>query len=69
MKVVVKMVLINLFLKWTNTNIIKVDDGVTLLTNNLYTCKHKEDFSSPDVKSTLHNIRKHFRVVSIDKPT
>ena len=39
------------------------------LTNKLYTNKHREFLSSPDVKNTLDNIHKDFVVVPIDKAT
>ena len=37
------------------------------LTNKLYTNKHMDCLSSPDVKNALDNIHKDFVVVPIDK--
>ena len=39
------------------------------LTNKLYTNKHRDCLSSPDVKNALDNIHKDFVVVPIDKAT
>ena len=39
------------------------------LTNKLYTNKHRDCLSSPDVKNALDNIHKDFAVVPIDKAT
>ena len=39
------------------------------LTNKLYTNKHKDCLSSPDVINALDNIHKDFVVVPIDKAT
>ena len=39
------------------------------LTNKLYTNKHIDYLSSPDVKNALDNIHKDFVVVPIDKAT
>ena len=39
------------------------------LTNELYTNKHMDCLSSPDVKNALDNIHKDFVVVPIDKAT
>ena len=39
------------------------------LTNKLYTNKHMDCLSSPDVKNALYNIQKDFVVVPIDKAT
>ena len=39
------------------------------LTNKLYTIKHKDCLSTPDVKNALDNIHKDFVVVPIDKAT
>ena len=39
------------------------------LTNKLYTNKHRQCLSSPDVKNALDKIHKDFVVVPIDKTT
>ena len=39
------------------------------LANKLYTKKHRDSLSSPDVKIALENIQKNFVVVPIDKAT
>ena len=55
------------FLGWTNNVKIKIDERISLLTNKLYTNKHMDCLSSPDVKNALDNIHKDFVVVPIDK--
>ena len=39
------------------------------LTNNLYTYKHSDCLSFPDVKNALNKIHKNCEVVPIDKAT
>ena len=39
------------------------------LANNLFTNKHRDCLSSPDVKNTLHNIHKDIAVVPVEKAT
>ena len=55
-------------LEWTNVKI-KIDERMSHLTNKLYTNKHMDYLSSPDVKNALDNIHKDFVVVPIDKAT
>ena len=57
------------FLEWTNNVKVKIDERVSYLTNKLYTNKHMDCLSSPDVKNALDNIQKDFVVVPIDKAT
>ena len=57
------------FLEWTNNVKIKIDEQMSHLANNLYTNKHRDHLSSPDVKNALDNIHKGFVVVPIDKAT
>ena len=47
----------------------KLDERMSHLTNKVYTNKHKDCLSSPDVINVLDNIHKDFVVVSIDKAT
>ena len=55
------------FLEWTNNVKVKIDERMIHLTNKLYTNKHRQCLSSPDVKNALDNIHKDFVVVPIDK--
>ena len=57
----------NLFFEWTNYVKIKIDETMILLTNKLYTNKHRDYLLYLDVISALENIHKVFVVVSIDK--
>ena len=56
-------------MKCTNNVKVKIDEGMSHLTNKLYTNKHRDCLSSPDVKNALDNIHKDFVVVPIDKAT
>ena len=56
-------------MKWTNNVRVKIDESMSHLTNKLYTNKHKDWLSSPDVTNALDNIHKDFVVVPIDKAT
>ena len=51
------------FLEWTNNVKVKIDERMSHLTNELYTNKHMDCLSSPDVKNSLDNIHKDFVVV------
>ena len=53
------------FLEWSNNVKVKIDDYL----KNLYTNKHMDCLSSPNVKNALDNIHKDFIVVPIDKAT
>ena len=57
------------FLEWTNNVKVKIDERMSHLTNKLYTNKHMDFLSSPDVKNALDNIHKDFVVVPVDKAT
>ena len=57
------------FLEWTNNVKIKIHDRMNHLANNLFTNKHRDCLSSPDVKNTLHNIHKDIAVVPVEKAT
>ena len=64
------MVLINLsFFEWTNNVKVKINDRRSRLTNKLYTNKHKDCLSSPDIINALDNIHKDFVGVPINKAT
>ena len=54
-------------LEWTNNVKVKIDERMDHLTNKLYTNKHRDCLSSPDVINALDNIQKDFVVVPIDK--
>ena len=41
------------FLEWTNNVNVKIDERMGHFTNELYTNKHRECLSSPDVKKCL----------------
>ena len=56
-------------MEWTNNVKVKIDERMSHLTNRLYTNKHMDYLSSPDVKNVLDNILKVFVVVPIDKAT
>ena len=56
-------------LEWNNNVKVKIDEIMDHLTNKLYTNKHRDCLSSPDVKNALDNIQKDFVVVPIDKAT
>ena len=56
-------------MEWANNVKVKIDERVSHLTSKLYTNKHMDCLSSPDVKSALDNIHKDFVVVPIDKAT
>ena len=56
-------------MEWTNNVKVKIDERMSHLTNKLYTNKHRDCLSSPDVKNALDNIHKDFVVVPIDKAT
>ena len=57
------------FLKWTNNVKMKIDERMSHLLNKIYTNKHMDFLSSPDVKDALDNIHKDFVVFPIDKAT
>ena len=57
------------FLELTNNVKVNIDERMSQLTNKLYTNKHMDYLSSPDVKNALDNIHKGFVVVPIDKAT
>ena len=57
------------FLKWTNNVKVKIDETMSHLINKLYTNKHMDCLSSPDVKNALDHIHKDFVVVPTDKAT
>ena len=57
------------FSEWTNNVKVKTDERRSHLTNKLYTNKHVDCLSFPDVKRALDNIHKDFVVVPIDKAT
>ena len=57
------------FLEWTNDVKVKIDERMSHLTNNLYTYKHRDCLSFPDVKNALDNIHKNCAVVPTDKVT
>ena len=57
------------FLEWTNNVNVKIDERMSHLTNELYTNKHRDCLSSPDVKNALDNIYKDFVAVPIDNAT
>ena len=52
-------------MEWTNHVKVTIDDYL----KNLYTNKHMDCLSSPNVKNALDNIHKDFIVVPIDKAT
>ena len=56
-------------MEFTNNVKVKIDEGMSHLTNKLYTNKHRDCLSSPDVKNALDNIHEYFVVVAIDKAT
>ena len=56
-------------MEWTKNVKVKIDERMSHLTNKLYTNKHRDCISSPDVKNALVNIYKDFLVVPIDKTT
>ena len=57
------------FWKLTNNIKVKIDERMSHLTKTLYSNKHMDCLSSPDVKNALDNIHKDFAFVSIDKAT
>ena len=57
------------FLEWTNNVKVKIDEIMSHLTNKLYTNKHMDCLSSPDVKNALDNIHKDCAVVPTNKAT
>ena len=58
------------FLEWTNNVKAKIDERMNHLTNTLYTNKHMDCLSSPDVNAdALDNRYKDFVVVPIAKAT
>ena len=57
------------FLEWANNVNIKIDERMSHLKSKLFTDKHMDCLSSPDVKNALDNIHKDFLVVPIDKTT
>ena len=57
------------FLEWTNNVKVKTDERISHLTHKLYTNKHRDCLSSPDVTNALDNVHKDFVVVPIDKAT
>ena len=57
------------FLEWTNNFKVKIHERMSHLTNKLYTNKHRDCLSSPDVKNVLDNIHEDFILVPIDKST
>ena len=59
----------SLFLEWNNNDQIKVNERVSHMANKLYTNKHRDCLSSPDVKNDLDNIHKDFVLAQIDKAT
>ena len=48
---------------------VEIDERMSHLRNKLYTNKHMDCLSSPDVKNALDNIHKDSVVVPIDKAT
>ena len=52
-------------MEWTNNVKVKIDERRSCLTNKLYTNKHKDCQSSPDVINALDNIHKYFVVVPL----
>ena len=57
------------FLEWTNNFKFKIDERMSHFKNKLYTSKHRDYLSSPDIKNALDNILKDFVVLPIDKRT
>ena len=56
-------------MEWTNNVKVKTDEKRGHLNNKLYTNKHMDCLSCPDVQNVLDNIHKDFVVVPIDKAT
>ena len=56
-------------MEWIENVKIKIDERISYLTNKLYTNKHEDCVSSPDVRNASGNIHKDFVVVPTDKAT
>ena len=52
------------FLEWTNNVKVKIDERMSHLVNKLYTNKHMDCLSSPDLKNALDNIHKDLQILT-----